>query len=282
MSKLSEGLKALINAAHARPNLTTAPANIKSIYSQISESAKSHNVGVPAWLTIATATTMTLNSPASLLQLHALASQSQTTLNPTETAELMREVGLKCISFNGIPRTINSLGAFREGLPKDVQSQLKTTGTREISSQNADQIVSRGKSLWNSIYRPFEEKLVDKLALSHPNLPIYIISSHYGTNLSDPDQNMPVKVGRVLTSMVAIACLRAQTGVGPQVLSHIFGLRKAFEDQSAETDVEGGGWLAGEEGNRWILETVDSIVSAIGGEQGTTFAPGLAREKAKL
>jgi hypothetical protein len=282
MSKLSEGLKALINAAHARPNVTKAPANIKGIYSQISDSAKSHHVGTPAWLTIATATTMTLSSPASLLQLHALASQSQSKLNPTETAELMREVGLKCISFNGIPRTINSLGAFRDGLPKDVQSQLKTEPTREISSRNADATVSRGRSLWNSIYRPFEDKLVDKLALSHPNLPVYIINSHYATNLSDPDQNMPVKVGRILTSLVAISCLRAQTGVGPQVLSHIFGLRKAFDDGSAETDVEGGEWLAGEEGNRWVLETIDSIVGSIGGESGTTFAPGPGQEKAKL
>ncbi|ETN36543.1 uncharacterized protein HMPREF1541_08821 [Cyphellophora europaea CBS 101466] len=282
MSKLSEGLKALINAAHARPNVTKAPTNIKSIYSQIAESARSHNVGTPAWLTISTATTMTMNSPASLLQLHSIASQPPSTLTPTESAELMREVGLKCISFNGIPRVINNLGAFRDGLPKDVQAQLATSGTRQLSSKNADAVVSRGRALWNSIYRPFEDKLVDKLAASHPNLPIHIISAHYGTLLSDPDHNMPAQVGRVLASLVAIACLRAQTGVGPQVLSHVFGLRKAFEDGSAEEDLEGGEWLASEEGNKWILESVDAIVGALGGEQGTTFAPGLGKEKAKL
>ena len=93
---------------------------------------------------------------------------------------------------------------------------------------------------------------------------------------------MPAQVGRVLASLVAIACLRAQTGVGPQVLSHVFGLRKAFEDGSAEEDLEGGEWLASEEGNKWILESVDAIVGALGGEQGTTFAPGLGKEKAKL
>jgi hypothetical protein len=84
-----------------------------------------------------------------------------------------------------------------------------------------------------------------------------------------------VRAGRVLTSLIAIACLRAQTGVGPQVLSHVFGLRKAFDDGTAER-VEGGTWLASDEGSTWILETVDAIVREIGAGKGTTFAPGIA------
>lgn len=86
----------------------------------------------------------------------------------------------------------------------------------------------------------------------------------------------------MLTSVVAISCLRAQTGVGPQVTSHVFGLRKAFDDGSAEGEdvVKGGKWLAGEEGNTWILESVDGIVEALGQGKGTSFAPGT--EKAKL
>lgn len=79
--------------------------------------------------------------------------------------------------------------------------------------------------------------------------------------------------------MVAISCLRAQTGVGPQVTSHVFGLRKAFEDGSfeakGEEEVKGGKWLATDEGSLWILQTVDRIVEAIGQGRGTNFAPGL-------
>lgn len=91
-------------------------------------------------------------------------------------------------------------------------------------------------------------------------------------------------MGRVLTSVVAVACLRAQTGVGPQVTSHVFGLRKAFEDGSAnaEEEVEGGEWLAGEEGNVWLLNAVDRIVEALGEGKGTTFAPGMEGIKSKL
>jgi hypothetical protein len=284
MSKLSEGLKALINAAHARPNVTKAPANISQIYTSIAQSARSHSVGTPAWLTIATAATMTLNSPSSLLALHTTATSQPDPLSPPATAELMREVGLKCISFNGIPRVINTLGAFRDSLPSSVQSELSTAPTRQLSASNADAVVARGRGLWDSIYRPFSDKLVSKLAASHPDLPVHIISAHYGTLLSDPDARVAgtPAVGRVLASLVAIACLRAQTGVGPQVLSHVFGLRKAFEDGSAEKDVEGGEWLASEEGNRWILETVDAIVEAIGVGEGSNFAPGVGKERAKL
>jgi hypothetical protein len=71
--------------------------------------------------------------------------------------------------------------------------------------------------------------------------------------------------------------------VGPQVISHILGLRKAYEDGSCnaegEQEVPGGRWLASEEGNLWLLDTVDRIVQAIGKGEGTAFAPGL---KAKL
>ena len=203
MSKLSEPLKALINASHARPNTIKAPSNIASIYTSIATSAATKNVGVPAWLTLTTAATMTLNSPQSLLQLHALASQrvtqqqpSQPHLDPLHLAEFIREVGLKCISFNGIPRTINMLGAFHSGLPASIQSKLSTTLTRNLTSSNADQIVDRGNALWKSIYTPFEGKLIDKLAQSHPNLPVYIVEGHYGMNLSDPEPNVPSGVPR--------------------------------------------------------------------------------------
>jgi len=50
MSKLSEPLKAFINAAHARPNTTTAPKHIRSVYEKVASNAGSKHVGLPAWL----------------------------------------------------------------------------------------------------------------------------------------------------------------------------------------------------------------------------------------
>ncbi|PSK35964.1 hypothetical protein B9Z65_5779 [Elsinoe australis] len=283
MSKLSPALKSLINAPFARPGAVPAPKNIKAVYEQLAKDAASKNVGVPAWLSIATATTMTMNSPDSLLTLHTVASPHHPS-GPVTAAALMREIGLKCIGFNGVPRTINMLNAFRAGLPSDVTSQLPTKPTRTPTSSNIDAFNARGFALWKSIYRPFDEKLYDKLADSHPDLPVHILHSEYGALFADPPGHAEAgaKVGRVLTSIVAVACLRSQTGVGPQVLSHVFGLRKAFEDGSfkaqGETEVQGGEWLAGDEGGQWLLETTDRLVEALGQGQGSSFAQGIKRE----
>lgn len=218
-----------------------------------------------------------MNSPESLSVLYKLASANQSTEEAIATAELVREIGLKCISFNGIPRTINALNAFKSDLPDTVSSMLSMTPTREPTPGNITEIHDRGHALWDSIYRPFEVKLYDKLAHGHPDLPVHILNCHYGALLSDPPgRTTGANLGRLLTSVVAISCLRAQTGVGPQVLSHVFGLRKALEDGTWTNDVEsepGAKWLAGEEGNTWILNSVDSIVEAIGG--GTSFASKL-------
>lgn len=135
----------------------------------------------------------------------------------------------------------------------------------------------RARALWNSIYDPHSDKLVDKLAAAHPDLPVHILSNHYGTLLSDfPGASNPA-VGRVLTSLVAIACLRAQTGVGLQVVSHVYGLRKGVEEGGEEVG-EGEKWLSGDEGNLWALGVVDRVVQAITGEGGS-FA---TYDKAKL
>lgn len=223
---------------------------------------------------------MTMNSPESLTALFQLA--TDTSANPVETAELIREVGLKCISFNGIPRTINCLGAFKSSLPDSVSAQLSRTPTRAPTPDNITGISERGHALWDSIYRPFEKKLYDKLADSHPDLPVHILHANYGALLSDPDRATGASVGRVLTSIVAVACLRAQTGVGPQVISHVFGLRKALEDGSWASDVEteeGARWLVSDEGNTWILNSVDAIVEAISQGSGSNFAPAKAKSK---
>ena len=221
-----------------------------------------------------TAATFTLNSPDSLPALHALAAAEEGQ-DETLAAEFIREVGLKCISFNGIPRTINCLNAFHASLPRHVQSSLCTTASRTPTAQTLDDVAARGRRLWKSIYAPLERKLLDKLAQAHPDLPVIILNSHYGPLLADPPATARgglATTGRVITSVVAIACLRAQTGVGPQVLSHVFGLKKAFEDGSSRAEGEDDvAWLATDDGLAWILETVDDIVRALG---GSNFAAG--------
>jgi hypothetical protein len=185
-----------------------------------------------------------------------------------------------------VPRTINMLNAFRASLPSNIISSLSTTPTRTPSPANITAMSNRGQQLWKSIYKPFDSKLYAKLADSHPDLPVHILHSEYGALFADPEdattlKKKNAKVGRVLTSVVAVSCLRAQTGVGPQVLSHVFGLRKAFADGSAESEqeVKGGEWLAGDEGSVWLLESVDKIVEVLGQGNGSSYAPGAVKAK---
>jgi len=311
MARLSPTLKALINTPHARPNTIPAPKGISSVYERIAQDAALRNVGQRSWLALATAATMTMNSPDSLAILFKVAisqppgsqatRRSQKRDSDLATAEFMREVGLKCISFNGIPRTINSLATFRASLPPDIRSQLATQPTRIPKSPS--EIYNRGLALWTSVYAPHDGKLIEILAKSHPDLPVHILNSHYGALLSDPNARTGLaKVGRVLTSVVAIACLRAQSGVGPQVLSHVYGLRKAWEDGTWREDTVDGGedgsaddmvkgdwrqdmrerimesigeseegvkYLASDEGSEWVLKCVDGIVAEIGGGEFT-------------
>ncbi|KAI0399357.1 hypothetical protein F4802DRAFT_50715 [Xylaria palmicola] len=297
MSKLSAPVKALINASHARPGYTRANDQVKPALERLASDAASRNVGLPAWITVSTAVSATMNCPEAMTHVFDLANARsggpRSGRTPAQNAELIREVGLKCISFNGIPRSINTLGAFVASLPADVAAELaETPSTRRVVAVPAD-VEARlrdGLALWDSVYRGFERKLLDKLARSHPDLPVHIIGSHYAGLLSNPRGQAAARgrgepVGRVLTSLVALACLRAQTGVGPQVTSHVFGLRKAYEPgherepggagAEGELPVEGGAWLAGDEGNLWLLESIDRLVHAIGGGEGTTFAPGM-------
>ncbi|GAA6060253.1 hypothetical protein JCM10212_003493 [Sporobolomyces blumeae] len=291
-SKLSPALKQLIAAAHAQggPVPSLPRANATRLFEGLANSAQANGVGTKAWLTLSGAALVTLNSPATLCALYSYATKDlasgdeQAASRKSEVAAILREAGLKSISFSGIPRAINSLGALRAHLEPEVADLLSTKPTREQSPETVEGVLSSAHALWTSIYAPHDAKLLRKLAESHPDLPVHILASHYGPLLADPFAVAPrghAKLGRVLTSVVAIACLRAQGGVGPQVTSHVFGLRKSFEGNgpgSAQSEdeterVEGGEWLASEEGCTWVLEQVDRIVEeVVRGGPRSTFA----------
>ena len=134
-------------------------------------------------------------------------------------------------------------------------------GYRDTWSESINPTFSRGRQLWNSIYTPHSDKLLAKLASYHPDLPIHILESHYSLLLSDPSPIGPL--GRTLTSVLAIACLQAQTGVGSQATSHVFGLKKAIEEQDDGVeemmDKEERQWLCGDQGAEWVLQSIEAL-----------------------
>ena len=90
-------------------------------------------------------------------------------------------------------------------------------------------------------------------------LPSYPILAGTGTS-TDERGNL----GRVMSSVVGSACLRAEGGVGPQLTSHVFGLLKArvADGQGYEMNAEDR-WLATDEGTEWVISTVDSILDVV-------------------
>ncbi|KAF9520384.1 hypothetical protein BS47DRAFT_1370498 [Hydnum rufescens UP504] len=194
----------------------------------------------------------------------------------TAKAALMRETGLKCAVFVGVPKVINSLAGLTTRLDEDVKAKLNQEPLRTLHNERAgiEQVTTRGKKLFASVYDPHTEKLLAKLGSYHPDFPGFIVANEYGALLSDPPPEscaLDGRVGRTLTSVAGVACLRASGGVGPQLISHVYGLLKAREyDGGGHTPpavgpLEGDDWLASAEGATWIIEVVDRLVDALHG-----------------
>lgn len=126
-------------------------------------------------------------------------------------------------------------------------------------------------NLWDDIYTPHSDKLRAILGQSHPDLPVFIVESEYGPLFAPPHtfSSAPEpawEVNRLRTSLVAIAGLRAQGGVGPQVTSHVWGLLKSSKSIAPGDDNRQGlQWLASEEGALWAVRVVDSLCQAVEG-----------------
>ena len=91
------------------------------------------------------------------------------------------------------------------------------------------------------------------------------------SSLEDLDQG---NLSRALGSVVGIASLRAEGGVGPQLTSHTFGLLKA---RNTEYQTEEDKWLSSDEGTEWVLRTVDEVLDGVSSEE-----PQDQQVKAKL
>jgi hypothetical protein len=90
----------------------------------------------------------------------------------------------------------------------------------------------------------------------------------YGALLAPltPGADQQGNLSQTLGSIVGTACLRAEGRVGPQLISHVFGLLKAryLENQTPQE-----AWLSSDEGAEWVIRVVDKTVDIIL-DQGAT------------
>lgn len=289
MSKLSPELKALIADPAARGGDVPAPSRevTQALFARLG--AQPH-VARDTWLCLAAAVLVTVNSPETLCRLydHAagerledqvlVASVSPSPRDGTDTRRSAKSGSSAspsgacrgCVSADGrgesagpartddrdihSRQTINNLGALHSHLPDEVRAGLQSAPERTALGR-AD-----GLALWEDIYGQHSRTLVDKLAAFHPDLAEYILAAHYGPLLTDPPAaEGQFRLGRILTSVIAIAALRALTGVGLQVTSHVYGLKKAKLDGK----LEGEEWLTSDDGCMWIIRAADDIVNTV-------------------
>ncbi|CAH7687641.1 hypothetical protein PPACK8108_LOCUS22447, partial [Phakopsora pachyrhizi] len=183
----------------------------------------------------------------------------------------IRESSLKLILFIRIPKSINALNRFNEIISLD--SDSTSSNCQTFKQHQADRGRRSYKELWKSVYGPLSKRLIAKLSDSNPDLPNHIILSHYGHLLSDPAER-PGPLGRIATSLVAIGTLCSSNKLGPQLLSHVLGLKKAFnptidgdEDQirrlSKNSMGDGVDWLLRDKGVIWIIKSINQLVALV-------------------
>ncbi|KAF8592507.1 hypothetical protein K439DRAFT_1625864 [Ramaria rubella] len=267
------------------PNANPSPS-IERLHGVFATTLKeaTRNQAQDGWLVLATSTFLTANVPSAVGHLYHYVSRRVpvsnssasllTTEHRTAHASLMREAALKSAIFVGVPRTILTLEALTGALEDDVKASLRSVSHREANQENIEKFMQRGRDLWQNIYTPHDVKLANKLASYHPDFISFIIQS-YGTVLSpwppgDPAHE-PRNLNRTLTSVVGTACLRAEGGVGPQLVSHVYGLLKSHgEGYKCEPSTEGDKWLSSAEGTEWVIKTVDELCDvAKGADNGT-------------
>jgi len=296
--KLTPAIKHLLTLRS--PNVLPSPplSQLNRVFTKTFRDAQAKNAET-GWLVATTCSLLTANRPSAVGHLYRFVTRSALEDDGKKTgnldlpsalnkAALMRESALKSVIFVGVPRVILSLAALHEALDDDVKHALRTNSKRTASSGDIESIVTRGKDLWKSIYTPHADKLHDKLGSYHPDF-IAFITQSYGTVLSPlPGQTKSYKdtssledrdqgnLSRAMGSVVGIASLRAEGGVGPQLTSHVFGLLKARDADNYILSEEDK-WLASDEGTEWVIRIVDEVLDGV-----STEGEGARQIKGKL
>lgn len=140
--------------------------------------------------------------------------------------------------------------------------------SRHTDESAAALTAAGGQTLWEQIHQPFASKVERKFSQAHPDLPLFIKGRIYGDLFCNFVCEKEETIGRVTTSLSAIACLRARPGFALQVFDHICGLKNAWRDGSWKSEPHVGSeksieWLLSDNGCIWVLRKVDELIEAL-------------------
>ncbi|GJJ07373.1 hypothetical protein Clacol_001575 [Clathrus columnatus] len=269
--KLPTTVKHLLTLRRPQANPSPSWERLHGIFTPTLAKAAQHNAR-DGWLVLATSTLLTANVPAAVSHLYRYVSRREPLSDSAESllsaeertaqAAIIREAALKSVIFVGVPRVILTLEALSGALENDVKASLRKVPFRVVGADNAEEFTRRGQALWKHIYAPHDVKLADKLAGYHPDFMSFITTS-YGVVFSpwfkgDPGYG-PGNLSRTLGSVVGVACLRTESGVGPQLISHVYGLLKSNVEYEGKEPTDGEKWLASEQGTEWVINSIDQI-----------------------
>ncbi|KAH7100563.1 hypothetical protein BKA62DRAFT_238102 [Auriculariales sp. MPI-PUGE-AT-0066] len=273
---LTSALKSLLALKRPAPVPSPPLQPLFALFNATRSEAVANNAP-NGWLVLSTSTLVAANVPDAIPHLYTFATRDKDVKSRVADAELMRETGLKCAEFIGVPRSIIGLTSLHSAFEDDVKAQLRTQSLRTLRPDTADAFVQSGRQLWDSVYHPHHEKLLAKLDSFHPDFAAFVING-YGNLLAPLDlpPDSPGTVGRTLTSVLGVAALRAEEGVGPQLTSHVFGLLKARNWPVKTVEDE---WLSSDVGAEWVLKTIDRYTELIRGEDQPAFTGSNAETK---
>ncbi|KAI0636233.1 hypothetical protein C8Q77DRAFT_1102312 [Trametes polyzona] len=241
---------------------------LRKVLSAVLQDAKARGVETGA-MVLATSTLATVNAPPSLGHLYQIITRRDPddpstrcdVEEATTAAEQMREAILRSLIFIGVPRTFISLGSLYDSFEDEVRGNLRTSSVRLATSENIEEIVGRGSAFGDTIYGPQRSTIEARFRTYHPDL-VDIVSYLYGSSFAPLPGGDAVRgnLNRTLCSVIAIACLRSEGGVGALLHGHVLGLLRARNepDQSDEDH-----WLASDEGVQWVIRSVDIILDAV-------------------
>ncbi|KAJ2924954.1 hypothetical protein H1R20_g12129, partial [Candolleomyces eurysporus] len=268
VAHLPQSIKHLLTLRAPKALPSPPLSQLNRVLTNTFRDARSKNAET-GWLVLTTCSLLTVNRPSAVGHLYRFVTRSSLegdvaakaidVPSAVNKAALMRESALKSTIFVGVPRlaALNKLhaklGSYHPDFIGESERGFQSMGRGCFSNRAMARIAACFADIFWLNLAFIIQSYGSVLAPLSGGTKIYSDVS----SLADLDQG---NLSRALGSVVGMAALRAEGGVGPQLTSHTFGLLKARNTPNQNKEDE---WLSSDEGTEWVLRTVDEILDGV-------------------